>query len=271
MKRLLLGLVAMTTAACNALSPFTFVQMSDTQIGFIDQSPAYAHSDSLFKAAVEAVNALKPAYVIVTGDLVDNPNNPEQDAVYQARIAEVEAPVYALPGNHDYYGFTLEKQAAYIAHRGYDRFSFQDKGCAFIGMDSNCIKDEVEEAEQAQWEWLAKELGKARDCRYTFVFLHCPVIRERIDESEDYFNFSLEKRRKYIDLFKASGVDIVFAGHTHQEFDSVVEGIRFVAAGPVGNALGHGTPGYNVVKVSAEGVEVTYTPTPGVDPTHCRF
>ena len=64
-------------------------------------------------------------------------------------------------------------------------------------------------------------------CHYTFVFLHCPVIRERIDEPEDYFNFSYEKRREYIDLFKAYGVDVVFAGHTYQEFDRACEGIRF--------------------------------------------
>lgn len=271
MKKLFLGIVVMIAAACQSFEPFTFVQMSDTQIGFIDSSPQYTHSDSLMKAAVVATNALHPAYVFVTGDLVDNPNDPVQDSVYRTRLAEIEAPVYAVPGNHDYYGFSREKQVAYIALRGYDRFSFQDKGCAFIGMDSNCIKDAAEEAEAEQWDWLVAQLDKAKSCKYTFVFLHCPVVRETMDEPEDYFNFSKEQREKYITLFKEKGVDVVFAGHTHQEYDAVIEGIRFVAAGPVGNALGHGTPGYNVVKVTEDGVEVTYTPTPGVAPTHCRF
>lgn len=257
--------------SCSPFKPFTFVQMSDTQIGFRDQSPAYVHGDSLMKAAVTAANALHPALVFMTGDLVNDPEDPVQDSVYRTRLAEIEAPVYAVPGNHDYRGFTREKQAAYIALRGYDRFSFQEHGCAFIGMDSNCIKDGAVEAEEEQWQWLEKELAAARGCRYTFVFLHCPVIRETLDEPEDYFNFSLEQRRKYIDLFKDAGVDIVFAGHTHQEYDTEVEGIRFVACGPVGNALGHGTPGYNVVTVGKEGVDVTYTPTPGIDPTHCIF
>ena len=78
-------------------------------------------------------------------------------------------------------------------------------------------------------------------------------------------------RGRSTSTFKTYGVDVVFAGHTHQECDCTYEGVRFVAAGPVGNALGHGTPGYNVVSVGEEGVEVTYTPTPGIDPTHCRF
>lgn len=263
--------LALLLVSCSSFQPFTFVQMTDTQIGFIDQSPAYEHSDSLVKAAVEAANALKPSCVIITGDLVDNPKDPVQDSVYCARVADIEAPVYAIPGNHDYMGFTREKQAAYIAHRGYEHFSFQDKGCAFIGMDSNCIKDGAEEAEKEQWDWLVKELEAAKNCKYTFVFLHCPVIRETLDEPEDYFNFSIPQREKYIGLFKEMGVDALFAGHCHQDYVSEVDGIRLYTAGPVANALGHGTPGFNVIRVSADDFEVTYTPTPGIDPTHCRF
>lgn len=258
--RILFVLAIVLATACNSFTPFTFVQMSDTQIGFNDDSPFYDHSDSLMKAAVDAVNALKPACVIVTGDLVNDATDSLQNAIYQSRLSEIKAPVYATPGNHDYLKTTRE---AYIARRGYDRFSFQEGGCAFIGIDSNCIKDGMADVEAGQKAWLEKELSAAKSCRYIFVFLHCPVIRESIDEPEDYFNFSKEKRLEYIDLFKTYGVNIVFAGHTHQEYDCTFEGIRFIAAGPVGNALGHGTPGFNVVRVGEKGVEVTYTPTPG--------
>ena len=266
--RILFVLAIVLATACSSFVPFTFVQMSDPQIGFIDESPFYVHSDSLMKAAVDAVNALKPACVIVTGDLVNDATDSLQDAICRSRLSEIEAPVYATPGNHDYMRITRED---YIAHRGYDRFSFREGGCAFIGIDSNCIKDGLADVEAEQQAWLTKELSAAKSCRYIFVFLHCPVIRESIDEPEDYFNFSKEKRREYIDLFKSYGVNIVFAGHTHQEYDCTYEGIRFVAAGPVGNALGSGTPGYNVVRVGEKGVEVTYTPTPGIDPTNCCF
>ena len=271
MNRCILGALLMMVSSCQSFAPFAFVQLSDPQIGFIDESPAYAHSDSLMKAAVDAVNALQPACVIITGDLVNNPREPLQDSIYRARVAELEAPVYDLPGNHDYMGFTREKQADYIARHGYDRFSFREHGCAFIGMDSNCIKDGVKEAEEEQWAWLEKELKSARKCRFTFVFLHCPVIRERMDEPEDYFNFSMEQRRRYIGLFKAYGVDAVFSGHCHQTYASEVEGILLYTDGPVGNALGNGTPGYYVVNVNRDSFTVTYTPTPGIDPSHCRF
>lgn len=248
MKPYILSIVLILATACHPFEPFTFVHMSDTQIGFMDDSPAYAHSDSLMKAAVDAANALDPACVFITGDLVDNPADPVQDSIYKTRLAGLQAPVYEVMGNHDSrdYGF---------------RFSFRDRGCAFIGIDSNCIKDGAEEAEKAQLEWLTNELDATSGCRYTFIFLHCPVVRESVDEPEDYFNFSNGQRAQYISLFKDKGVDVVFAGHTHQDYDTTIDGIRFVAAGPVGNALGHGTPGFNVVTVTRDSVSIHYTPT----------
>ena len=261
-------------AVAETRKSFSFIQLSDPQLAFHTGDPSDFVRDTLtLDTLVRQINRLRPPFVIVTGDMTDNSTNKAQLAAYRKVIDRVSKgiPVYHLPGNHDVRGFSREKQAEYIALRGYDHFSFQDRGCAFIGIDTNCIKDGAEEAEAEQWAWLEKELAAAKDCRYTFVFLHCPVIRETLDEPEDYFNFSAAQRRKYIDLFKQAGVDVVFAGHTHQEYDTEIEGIRFVAAGPVGNALGHGTPGYNVVQVGVDGVDVTFTPTPGIDPTHCRF
>lgn len=91
--------------------------------------------------------------------------------------------------------------------------------------------DSAKEAEDEQWRWLEKELSSAKDCRYTFVFLHCPIIREYVDEPDDYFNFPMDKRQQYIDFFKRHGVDAVLAGHCHQEFNCTVDGIVFNIAG----------------------------------------
>ena len=266
MHKFLIAIALLLGVQSAPFEPFTFVQMSDPQLGFMDRSAGYVQSDSLFKAAVDAVNAISPELIIMTGDLVNAPDDAVQDSLYCLRVAELQAPVYTIPGNHDYMGFTREKQAEYIAKRGYDHFSFQEHDCAFIGMDTNCIKDGVKDAEDEQWAWLEKELAAAQNCKYTFVFVHCPVIRESMEEREDNSNFNMEQRRRYVDLFKKYGVDVVFAGHTHQEYDATVEGIRFFTTGPVGNAIGHGKPGYSVVKVDENGVDITYVPTPGVKP-----
>ena len=261
------------TAGCKE-KPLMFVHMSDTQVGFIDTSAHFVHSDSLFAAAVQAVNALSPACVVITGDLVDSATNTEQNEIFEKRTGEIEAPVYLVPGNHDIRGYTPERFEEYVAKRGYGRFSFrlgEGKGTAFIGIDSNCIKDGCEEAENEQLEWLREELSKARSARHILIFLHCPIILESIHEKDEYFNFPMEKREFYINMFKEAGVEAVLAGHTHRTVVTEYDGIKFYTAGPVGNALGDGTPGFNVVTVGPDGVVAEYVPTPGIDPTHCRF
>ncbi len=283
-------------ASCSPrFSEFTFVQMTDPQIGFRDNSQGLVHTDTLFGKAVEAVNALNPECVIITGDLVNDAYDKYQDSVYRANRSKIKAEVYEIPGNHDIRPWNPENHAHYLELRGYDRFSIRINGCAFIGFDSNCIKDGWEkfedsvvsvqnqqatgsqilpffkdmdlwqdamDAEDNQFKWLERELRKARICRYIFVFLHCPVIREDIAEKDDYFNFHKKRRIKYIELFKKYGVDVVFAGHTHMDYDTTVEGIRFVTAGPVGMPLGRGYSGYEVIKVSKDGIDCRFIPTP---------
>ena len=260
-----LFLSAWAFVACGAFKPFTFVQMSDPQIGFMDRSAGYIQSDTLMQKAVTAVNALDPACVIVTGDLVNDSYNVAQDSIYRVRIAEVKAPVYVIPGNHDIQGFDVEKHRHYVDWRGYDRFSFKDRKCAFIGFDTNSIKDGAADFEAAQLEWLKGELAAAKGSKYIFVFVHCPVIKESIDEKEDSENFPMARRKEYVDLFKQYGVAAVFSGHTHRDLSCEYDGIRFYTAGPVGAALGQSKPGYHVIRVTADGFTVEYVPTPGVE------
>lgn len=237
---------------------FTFVQMTDPQIGF---ELSEEKTDTLFKTAVAEVNALDPALVVITGDLVNWAYSDKQDSIYFAGRALIQAPVYELPGNHDIRTNEPQSRERYEKLHGDTRFSVRKNGCAFIGIDSNCIKNGEEELEAEQLEWLRRELTKALKARYTFVFLHCPIIRQTIDEPEDYFNFSIPKRREYIDLFKEYGVDAVFAGHTHIDYNTEYEGIRFYACGPVGFAFDRDRSGYNVIDVNRKGFEVRYVET----------
>ena len=295
MKRLLLiavlGVMAALLAGSCSQRTFSFVQMSDPQIGFRDKSTGYVHTDSLFAEAVRKVNsseyhgykskncAPSADFVIITGDLVNDQRDALQDSIYRANRAKIDVPVYEIPGNHDIRPWTPDNHSNYLALRGYDRFSFKHKGCAFIGIDSNCIVDSSDEdrggdvkispsdkaaaaqAEAEQLEWLKEELRKAQRCRYTFVFTHCPVILKDIDEENNYFNFPKKKRAEYIALFKKYEVDVVFAGHTHMDYDTTAEGIRFVTAGPVGSPLGRGYSGYELVTVSKDSVRCTFLST----------
>ena len=251
----------------NKRKSFNFIQMTDTQIGFFDYNSGCMHSDSLFDAAVKEINRIKPALIVITGDLVDSPREPEfslQDSIYRANLAKIDPSieVFELPGNHDIQPYNASELAKYEKLRGYSHFSVRRNNCAFIGIDSDCIKDNVTEIEDAQWNWLEAELAAAKDCDHRMIFLHCPVIRHEIDENEDYFNFPKDKRLKYMDLFKKYGVEAVFSGHTHMENYTVYDGIQFINAGPVGNALARGYPGFHIVNVTPDEIVSEYVATP---------
>lgn len=44
---------------------------------------------------------------------------------------------------------------------------------------------------------------------------HYPIFIKTLEEAENYSNFSLEKRQKYLVLFEEEDVRAVFAGHLH--------------------------------------------------------
>ena len=237
MKRFLILLFAAVALAASCVSgpPFRFVQMTDPQLGFLDTTAAFRQTDSLFRVAVQQANGIGADLVVITGDLVNDPSDTLQDSLFRAGVARLEPPVYLLPGNHDVLG-------GQPYTRGPEQFSFRHKGCTFIGLNSNAPDK----------EWLRQQLQAARGSRFTFVFLHCPVILERADEPEDYFNFPMPLRREFLDLFREYGVSAVFAGHTHMYDETVWEGIPMYAAPPVGNPLGRGQSGFLVVDVDKE-------------------
>jgi len=250
--------------AVSCSQPVTFVHMTDPQIGFRDRISPFGVSDTLMQKTVAAANAIKPDAVFITGDLVDNPDDSLQLAIFARNLAGMKGPVWLVPGNHDVLGYTPERLAAYDALRGYERFSTRIRDCVFIGIDSNCIKENDTEREEAQWAWLSQELATARSTRgvrHIFLFLHCPIVRESLDEPEDYFNFPFDKRTRYKDLLKQYGVEAVFAGHTHCDYQTTLDDITFYTATASGLCLNHGKPGIYRVDVNKDGIEVTFVPT----------
>ena len=260
MKRIILAAAAALALVSCGPKSFTFVQLSDPQVGFMDRTGDLSYSDNLMKDAVAAVNRVKPELVIITGDLVNDALDNSEINIYKNNIAAItpKAEVYALPGNHDMRPWTEENYKRFLKFNGYDRFSFVKNDCAFIGFDSCCIKDGIEEQEANQLVWLVDELKKAQGSRYIFLFTHCPIFRESIDEKEDYFNFSRAKRDEYLELFKKFNVNAVFAGHTHKAYSSEWNGIKLITAGPVGTPLDGGISGLNVVRVGKKGFEANF-------------
>ncbi len=232
-------------------APFFFLQLSDPQFGFMDNNKSISAETEAMNKAVTAINQLKPPFVVITGDFVNNSKSKEQIAAYKSMIAQIDSSVkvYMIPGNHDIGKVSRASIDNYKKNYGETHFSFTYGDCAFIGIDSNIIKEEDKEREEVQFKWLEQELQKTKDARFKFVFTHCSVFLKRMDEPVNYSNFSLPMREKYVRLFQKYGVNAIFAGHLHNNAYGKVGNMEMITIGPVGKVLGTGYQGMNLVKV----------------------
>src|SRR5438067_3933198 len=84
----------------DAAKPFTFVQLSDSHIGF--NKPPNADARVTFREAIAKVKALpnRPDFVIHTGDVSQLSRAEEFDDAEQM-LKELGLPVFFVPGEHD--------------------------------------------------------------------------------------------------------------------------------------------------------------------------
>ena len=106
MRRLWIGWLAfiVSLAWCHAQSkPFYFIQITDPQFGMLENNESFTQETALMERAVAAVNRLEPAFVVVTGDLVNDGRNRAQLDEFKRvmGLMRKEIPVYLLPGNHE--------------------------------------------------------------------------------------------------------------------------------------------------------------------------
>jgi len=243
--------------------PFFFIQLTDTQFGFIENNKGFEQETKIFEKAVAEINRLKPDFIVITGDLVNDRKDESQLAEFK-RIAGMigkEIPVYFSPGNHDISESPSQKDIDGFTERyGHDRFSFRHNKCQFIGLNSCLIKSSPNSMEKVQFEWLEKELRKGKKVRQTMIFVHYPFFVNSFDEPEAYFNIAPETRNKYISLFRKYGVDAVFAGHLHNNSAGADGSMQMITTSAAGKQLGKEAPGMRIIKVHSGKIESEYYP-----------
>ena len=237
-----------------AQGPFFFLQMSDPQFGMYADNAGFAHETANFEFAIATANRLKPAFVIVTGDLINRPGDPAQAAEYKRIAARLDPaiPLYSVAGNHDVQNEpTPASVAAYRERFGPDYYTFRAGGMAGFVLDSSLEKAPKEVAAEAakQEAWLRAELVKAKQdgVRHLIVFQHHPFFLKDPAEPEQYFNIGLETRRRYLALLHEFGVQWVFAGHYHRNDYGRDGDLQMVTTGPVGKPLDGGKSGMRIV------------------------
>ena len=98
---MIIRLLVPALAFAGTLAAQTFIQMS--LFGTYTKNEGFAHETVNFDFAIATVNRLKPAFVIVTGYVINKPGDAAQAAEYQ-RIAVKPDPkiqFFSVPGNYD--------------------------------------------------------------------------------------------------------------------------------------------------------------------------
>ena len=236
---------------------FTFFQMADTQFGFFNENKEFSRETKNFEKAIAETNRLKPAFVVVCGDLVNKPGDMAQISEYK-RIAAMLDPaikIYNVSGNHDVENIPTPVALNFYQQQfGPDRYTFRSGNIFGIVLNSSLIKDPskapVQAAAQEAWIRTALEDGKNSGSKNIMIFMHHPFFLNSPNEPNEYFNIDLEKRKMYLELFDRYKVRQIFAGHYHRNAGGRAGNIEMITTGPVGRPLGSDSSGFRIVNVN---------------------
>lgn len=266
--RVLLVSAAVFSAAlarADETPPFFFIQLADPQFGMYEKDAGFAQETANFEFAIATVNRLKPAFLVVSGDLVNKTGDAAQCAEYLRIVGKLDPSIrlYQMPGNHDVGNVpTPESLAAYTARFGPDRYSFRHGNMAGIVLNSAIIHGPKNVAKQVaeQEAWLRDELANAKrdNVRHVVVFQHHCWFFKTFDEPDTYENIPLAERTKYLELFRQHGVKFSFAGHHHGNQTARDGDFEMVVTGPIGQPLRKDGSGLRVVVVRGNRIEHRY-------------
>ena len=270
---------------------FFFIQMTDPQFGMfasisgmgkdridelrqrygwtIRETPkitGFANETTLYERAIAAANRLNPAFVIVSGDMVqDRGDDPSQLAEVKRITGHLSPhiPIYWAAGNHDVGGApTPQTLARYREWFGPDYYCFEHGGSSFIVLNSSVGFDDSQVPQEwdRQLEFLRSSLQEARNKRsaHIIVFVHYPLFLEHPDEEDSILVVPRTKRKVLLDLLESNGVSAVFSGHLHYCHYVEHNGIQMVTTGPVGYPLRDDPSGLSIVKVFEDRIEHQY-------------
>jgi 3',5'-cyclic AMP phosphodiesterase CpdA len=164
-----------------AVKPFTFLQLSDSHVGF--SGPPDPLGTAAFERAVEVVNALpqRPDFVLFTGDLTHDSENRDEHALRMRKFKEIAGrmkvqKIFHVPGEHD---AGLDGGQLFREHFGDTHYSFDYNGVHFVALDN--VSQPKPEVGADQIAWLRRDLGRFPKTTPIVVFTHRPLFDLRPD------------------------------------------------------------------------------------------
>lgn len=153
--------------------PFLIAQLSDPHIG-ATWAPG-ADPVAGLRAAVEAVHALGPATVLVTGDLADHGEDAEYELLRDL-LSPLSGRLYVLPGNHD-------DRAALRRHFtlpgvGDDPIQYRAElgPLRLLALDTTVPRQDAGELDGERLAWLGGQLGSHTELPVLLAMHHPPFL-----------------------------------------------------------------------------------------------
>lgn len=249
-------------ASNNKQAPWYIVQISDPQLGFMENNKSMELEIIQFQKAIQKINSLQPEVLVITGDFVNSSRNMDQIRKFKElyQLISRKILVYKVPGNHDI-GNSNNKENIdfYNSQYGKDHFSIIHKGVQLIGINSCLIKDNAPQQEQ-QLQWLHKELKQKYKLEQHLIFGHHPFFLSDISEKESYSNMPVEIRKIYNTLFLKYHVSYYFAGHLHNNAVAENDGIGYITTSTLGKQLGNARSGIRIIQIKDKKISHLYVP-----------
>lgn len=266
-----------------AFAQATIVQISDTHIGLSTAPNALQH----LQTVVTQINALSPQpdAVIVSGDIGETSND---WTTAKNTLANLKAPVYFCPGNHDIHTTNISTYRQYF---GNDYYSFKINNITFMVIDSQLLGDydtfisgqmpadvnplptSIQTESDNMLAWLGRQTAVSNE----IAVQHVPLFPESLSGGGTYpstnpywaiydvqndANIHHEYRTEEINALTALNIHIMFAGHWHNQQTFTTTSGSFTLdlrmAPAVAYAIGTGAQvGFIVHTISSTGVVST--------------
>ena len=213
--------------APRATADFSFVQISDSHIGF--NKAANQDVAGTLRLAIDKINNSSGAhdFMLHTGDITQSSKAAEFDTAQQiikgARVGET----FYVPGEHD----TATDDGALYRERfgkgtvGGGWYSFTHKGVHFIGLNNVLQIDAMGRLGPEQLSWLKNDLASLPASTPIVIFAHIPLWMVYPE-----WGWGTQDGAEALSYLKRFGSVTVLNGHIHQVVQKVEGSISFHTA-----------------------------------------
>ena len=222
-----LGLI--DEAAAQETKGFTFLQISDSHMGF--DKPANPNAKGTLEEAIARVKAIpgNPAFMIHTGD-ISHLSKPSEFDDAEKIISQARLDVHYVPGEHD----LLDDEQGKLYRERYGRgtkgpgyYSFDANGVHFIGLVNvvDLKGGGLGNLGHEQLEWLEDDVKGRSASQPVVVFAHIPLWTVY-----PQWGWGTDDGAQALAYLKRFGSVTVLNGHIHQVMQKVEGNVTFHTA-----------------------------------------